>query len=268
MRRAPRLRAAQGRLRIPRGRAMGMAEMAGGGTPATVFERAYASVEGAADVMGAVEAVRFHYGLDNATYHLGQLPAIAVDGPYVKSTYPPAWLTRYLLQGYTRVDPVVIEGFARTLPFDWRDLTMTQKAEALFADFVAHGLSAYGYSVPVLDRNGRRALFSVNAAMEETAWDAFVAAHRSGWSEIAHALHRKAMAEIFGEGIEIPRLTPREMEALILTADGKTAKEIGRILDISDRTVEAYLLSARHKLGAENTVKAIAKAVKLRIINI
>lgn len=233
-----------------------------------VFERAYAAVEKAKDVMAAVMAVRDIYAVDNATYHLGQLPAIAVDGPYVKSTYPAAWLTRYLLQGYTRVDPVVIQGFARVLPFDWRDLEMSPQAEALFADFIAHGLAAFGYSVPVVDRNGRRALFSVNAAVTEDEWDAFVMRHKAGLAEIAHALHRKAMAEIFGEGIEIPRLSPREMEALILTADGKSAKEIGRALGISDRTVEAYLLSARHKLGAENTVKAIAMAVKLRIINI
>ena len=39
---------------------------------------------------------------------------------------------RYLIQGYTRVDPVVIEGFTRTLPFDWRDLTMTAQAADLF----------------------------------------------------------------------------------------------------------------------------------------
>lgn len=242
--------------------------MAGGKQPENLFERAFAAVEAAPDVMAAIVAVRDIYGLDNATYHLGQLPAIAVDGPYVKSTYPDAWLTRYLIQGYTRVDPVVIEGFARTLPFDWRDLTMTDQAQALFRDFVAHGLASRGYSVPVIDRNGRRALFSVNADMAEDDWTAFVQQHRVGFNEIAHALHRKAMDEIFGEGIEIPRLSPREMEALILAADGKSAKEIGRKLRISGRTVEAYLLSARHKLGAANTVKAIAIAVKLRIINI
>lgn len=236
--------------------------------PDRTFERAFGAVEAAPDVMAAVEAVRDIYGLDNATYHLGQLPAIAVDGPYVKSTYPAAWLTRYLIQGYTRVDPVVVEGFARTLPFDWRDLTMTGEAQALFEDFVSHGLAAFGYSVPVIDRNGRRALFSVNAAMEEEEWTAFVQQRRVGFNEIAHALHRKAMDEIFGEGIEIPRLSPREIDALILAADGRSAKEIGRKLGISARTVEAYLLSARHKLGAANTVKAIAMAVKLRLISI
>ncbi len=242
--------------------------MQGSGQPDRLFEKAFVDAEAAPDVMAAVLAVRDAYGVDNVTYHLGQLPAIAVDGPYVKSTYPAEWLTRYLIRGYTRVDPVVIEGFSRTLPFDWRDLAMTEAATELFADFVAHGLSAHGYSVPIVDRNRRRALFSVNAAMDEESWDAFVSRHRPGWMELAHLLHRKAMTEIFGEGIEIPNLTPREMEALILTADGKSAKEIGRKLGISSRTVEAYLVSARHKLNAENTVKAIAKAVKLRIINI
>jgi len=237
------------------------------GDTTSQYEKAYLAVDLAESVEAAVVAIRDIYGLDNATYHLGQLPGSLVDGPYVKSTYPAAWLTRYLLKGYVRVDPVVTEGFARMLPFDWKELAMTPQAADLFADFQAHGLAARGYSVPIIDKLARRALFSVNARMDDHAWAAFIGENGAGIAEIAHKMHRKAMEEIHQDN-PLPRLGPRELECLIWSAQGKTAKETARMLKVSELTVRDYLLSARLKLDAENITKAIAKAVRLRMINI
>lgn len=44
-------------------------------------------------------------------------------------------------------------------------------------------------------------------------------------------------------------LTPREREVLVLTAEGKSSREVGELLSRSARTVETQLLSARRKLG-------------------
>lgn len=237
------------------------------GEATSQYEKAYLAVDTANSVEAAVVAVRAIYGLDNATYHLAQLPGSLVDGPYVKSTYPAEWLTRYLIKGYVRIDPVVTEGFSRMLPFDWSELTMTPQAADLFADFQAHGLAAQGYSVPVIDKLARRALFSVNARMSDKEWAAFVHENGAGIAEIAHKIHRKAMEEI-NQSYPLPRLGPRELECLTWSAQGKTAKETARLLNVSEVTVRDYLLSARLKLDAENITKAIAKAVSLRLINI
>jgi DNA-binding CsgD family transcriptional regulator len=237
----------------------------------SLFEQALAAIsaaEGQSDpVLVSVIAIREIYGLANVTYHLGQLPGAVVDGPYVKSTYPGEWLSRYLIKGYTRVDPVVLEGFARVLPFDWRELTLTPAAMELFQDFQAHGLEAQGYSVPIVDKLSRRALFSLNGRMEGDAWSEFIAAHGADFAEMAHRLHAMAMEEIFGKS-ELPRFARRELECLIWAAQGKSAKETARILNVSDATVRDYLVSARLKLRADNITGAIAKAVKLRLINI
>lgn len=47
-------------------------------------------------------------------------------------------------------------------------------------------------------------------------------------------------------------LSARELECLVLTANNKTAKEIGKLLCLSPRTVEEYLLSLRTKLGCNS----------------
>lgn len=52
-------------------------------------------------------------------------------------------------------------------------------------------------------------------------------------------------------------ITPREFECTLLLADGKTAKEIARILNISHRTVESYLLHVRKKLDCHSKAEIV-----------
>ena len=54
-------------------------------------------------------------------------------------------------------------------------------------------------------------------------------------------------------------LSPRDREIAILTCEGRTAKEIARLLDLSPRTVEAYLAKLKHKLAARNVVELVAR---------
>ncbi len=59
-------------------------------------------------------------------------------------------------------------------------------------------------------------------------------------------------------------LTEREREVLTWAADGKTAWEIGCILNLSQRTVEWHFREAYRKLGATNRSQAIALMVNSR----
>jgi LuxR family transcriptional regulator, quorum-sensing system regulator BjaR1 len=61
-------------------------------------------------------------------------------------------------------------------------------------------------------------------------------------------------------------LTPREREVLGWVARGKSAWEIGAILNIAKRTVDEHVANAIRKLGAANRIQAIAIAVRDRII--
>ena len=57
------------------------------------------------------------------------------------------------------------------------------------------------------------------------------------------------------------RLTPREREVLHWIVEGKTNGDIGRILEISSRTVEKHCESIFRKLGIENRYSAIVLAL-------
>lgn len=67
--------------------------------------------------------------------------------------------------------------------------------------------------------------------------------------------------------LERPKLTPRELEALRWTMEGKTAWEVGTILGISERTAVLHLQNAMHRLEATNKHQAVLKALRLGLIH-
>lgn len=66
---------------------------------------------------------------------------------------------------------------------------------------------------------------------------------------------------------ERPALTPRELEALRWTMEGKTAWEVGAVLGISERTAVLHINNAMHKLGCVNKHQAVLKALRLGLID-
>jgi len=67
-------------------------------------------------------------------------------------------------------------------------------------------------------------------------------------------------------GNDRPALTPRELEALRWTMEGKTAWELGAILGISERTAVLHVNNAMHKLGCNSKHQAVLKAMRLGLI--
>jgi DNA-binding CsgD family transcriptional regulator len=63
-----------------------------------------------------------------------------------------------------------------------------------------------------------------------------------------------------------PPLSPRELECLRWTSEGKTAWEVGRIIGISEQTAVRHLNNATHKLGCVNKHQAMAKALRRGLI--
>ena len=63
-----------------------------------------------------------------------------------------------------------------------------------------------------------------------------------------------------------PRLTEREREVLRLVADGRSNKEIGAKLRISERTAKFHVTAILTKLGAGNRAQAVAIAKERRLV--
>ena len=183
--------------------------------------------------------------------------------PYLAVTYSSDWVEHYRTRGYLKIDPVIQTGLRRLLPIDWDelgrddDITLRQ----FFGEAAEFGLGRKGMSFPVHGHGGDRALFSVSAGFSDREWQW---ARRTAFRQfpvIAACLH-DAVLRIEGALRPQPHLSPREIECLQWTSEGKTVWECGMILGLSPHTVRCYLESARHKLGASSNTHAVSLALK------
>jgi two-component system NarL family response regulator len=63
-------------------------------------------------------------------------------------------------------------------------------------------------------------------------------------------------------------LSPREIEVLKWIAEGKSNKEIGALLFISEGTVKTHVLSIHEKLGVGDRTEAVVTAIKRGILRV
>ncbi len=206
-----------------------------------------------------IAGLRDHYRVDHAVYHW-----VSADGQqYGCGTYSQEWCIRYVVEDYIRIDPVVLGCFQRFHPVDWKQLDWSSRAAQAFAsDAEEHGVGNQGFSVPVRGPNGQFALFSVSTSANDEAWAEFTERNQRDLILIAHYFNQKALDLASVRAPEPAKpLSPREVDALTFLAMGYGRGQVAEMLKISEHTLRAYIESARFKLGALNTIHAVAKAL-------
>lgn len=227
----------------------------------------FKALEGASelsDLQQVIETFRDHFGVDHVVYHW----VSGAGDQYGCGTYAPEWVQRYLDREYLRVDPVVQGCYQRFHPVDWKRLDWSGKAARAFQkDAIAHGIGNQGYSVPVRGPNGQFALFTVSHNCSDEGWAAFTEAHRRDLILIAHYFNQKAL-ELEPDRQPEPSqaLSPREVDVMTFLAMGYSRAQVAQTLAISEHTLRVYVESARFKLGASNTVHAVARALSRGLI--
>ncbi|BCH29801.1 LuxR family transcriptional regulator [Mesorhizobium sp. L-8-10] len=236
------------------------------GLEATLEE--IAAVSDSAQIPSLLQHVAERYGLKTVAYlGTGTLDRKAPRRePYIAVTYPPEWVERYRTQGYLKIDPAIQIGLRRLLPVDWDEFGDGDRAlRQFFGEALEFGLGRRGISFPVHGCRGDRALLSVTADFSNSEWHW---ARRTAFRHfpiIAAHLHDAVLST---EGVfrTQPHLSPREIECLQWTSEGKTVWECGVILGLSPHTVKCYLESARHKLGASSNTHAVSLALKFGLL--
>jgi DNA-binding CsgD family transcriptional regulator len=217
-----------------------------------------------AELQDAVLRIREFLQIDHLIYHW----VSNTGDQFAVGTYSAEWTARYVENDYQRIDPVIIGAYQRFHPFDWRRLDWSMKsAKTLMEDAAAHGVGNQGFSVPLRGPNGQFALFTANHSCDPPTWDAFIETFRRDLLLVAHAFNQKAL-EFESDRVPgvRPSLSPREIDAMTLLALGYGRAQVAQSLAISEHTLRVYIESARHKLGAINTVHAVARALSLGLI--
>jgi DNA-binding NarL/FixJ family response regulator len=68
------------------------------------------------------------------------------------------------------------------------------------------------------------------------------------------------------DGLERDPITPRERQVLQLVAEGKTAKEVGQVLNISTKTAETHRARIMEKLNIHETAGLVRYAIRSGLI--
>ncbi|MCU0790035.1 MAG: LuxR family transcriptional regulator [Nitratireductor sp.] len=219
------------------------------------------------DFLGSLLSIREFFGVDHAVYHLAPFAGTGAELPFVRATYSPQWIIRYIKANYVAIDPVVQCATVSANGFFWSDIDVEgAEIEAFFLDALQHGVGNCGYTHPVVDRSGNRAIFTLNSQDDPRAFQERLAPMAGRIAELALILHNRALAEP-SSGNPARRLSRRETECLNWIARGKDAASIAEILHISEHTVRDYLKSARTKLACSTIAQAVYEATRLNLIN-
>lgn len=208
-----------------------------------------------AEELGATE-----YSLFFAVMRAGR-PALAAA---IDSAYPGASETsRRLVDAVP--EPIIARLLDNSTPFAWHDgaeRVQPRLAGLRWDSLVIDGAAGVsGLVFPVFtEKNQRGAVFFTGGAPRAQGamiWDI----HGRCLQHFAVVARLRPLSPT-----RVPAISKRELECLKLTAGGHTSEEIAAALGLSVHTANQYLANIAQKLNAMNRIHAVAKAIKLGII--
>lgn len=179
---------------------------------------------------------------------------------------PAEWVARYR-DGKARISAVQRHADRATEMFRMSEVTesgtLTDEQRALLQSAREAGLTD-GFVIPTHGRLLRNARFLLTCA---TSLEAIDNADRPLLEAAARQAHHRIDGFLASE-LEVPSLSPREVEILHWIGAGKTNAEIGTILAISPPTVATYVKRLFHKLDVGDRVSAAVKGLKLGLVHV
>lgn len=191
---------------------------------------------------------------------------VTFSQPYVFALngFPSGWLEAHQELGYLENDPVVAHISKTFKPFFWDELTQRVGLDDEFFEHAKSYNLNSGLSMPIRGDKGEIAVMNVATSKliddDELYRDELMVAMQWYLPRLHERVHELVLDQP-QSGFDV-NLTKREQSCLRWVGDGKTSWEIGKILNISERTVVFHLKNATTKLQASNRQEAFAKALR------
>ena len=195
-------------------------------------------------------------GADHFGVHFLPRPEDQLEDVSIAWQIPEEWRALYLRENFWRWDPAFRFARRTTLPFDWASVPYDPERERGITEVIERARDfkvEKQITIPVPGLCGIVGIVGIEGCHFDD---------RELFKPLLHVLalhvfHRleKLIGRRHAKGA---CLTEREREVLAWAAEGKTAWEIGCILNLSQRTVEWHMRQVCKKLGASNRLQAIA----------
>lgn len=182
------------------------------------------------------------------------------------TNYDPDWVARSLGEGFFAHDPVHRASMKTATGFLWSDIPnmirLTAAQSKILGAARSYGLIE-GYTVPVHVPGEYRGTCSFGASsLDHLRPNALLLANMMGiWAFEAARRILRARSLVPAEPREVPNLTERQRDSLVLVARGKADGEIGILLGISAATAHEHVENVRRAYGYAQRPYLIARAL-------
>jgi len=183
-----------------------------------------------------------------------------VDDSVLMNSRPDEWSAAYITCNCVRNDPMVRELFQTYNPFAWSDVTDSRKlvkSEHAVMELARDFKMDCGFVVPIFDTSGNTGLISIaglNVDMNEQLRGALTLASTYVHNRLC-TMKRKLREDDV-------RMTARELEVLKWISVGKSDWQIGKILNISAKTVNYHVENVKRKFGVATRIQAVVAAMR------
>ena len=195
-------------------------------------------------------------------HFLGDAEFITVDNT------PQAYVESFHLPEKGRRDPVSQHCKRQSVPIIWDQETYVRDGQGELWEEQARFGYRNGIALALHMPDGRHFMLGVDRDRPVPPDPVEITRVVAELQLFAVFAHESALRILLPQPSEAstPSLTPRELEALRWTMEGKTAWEVGALLGISERTAVLHVNNAMHKLGCVNKHQAVLKALRLGLI--
>jgi DNA-binding CsgD family transcriptional regulator len=228
-----------------------------------------ASAESIPEIHAFLALLCDKYGFDYFLFAIQLRDSFVMPYKFIISGYPEEWRQHYVTNAYEKIDPTVLHCATSVVPYFWEDAwkdEQSQKARTLMAAGRDYGLSS-GVSIPVHTPRGESAMLSLASCKDHSESGTLISKAMPMLHAISfHLLEAVLRTVKTVELPPVPKLSQRETECLLWTAEGKTSWETSQILGISERTVVFHLQNVVDKLQVSNRLHAVVRAVSRGLI--
>ncbi len=188
--------------------------------------------------------------------------------PTVAVKWPPDWCDRYFNRKYHAIDPVVRRTPMHTRPFLWDQLAdrhQLQPDERRVLEEAREAGLKHGMSVPLFGPLGRVSVVSFASPSDDADPQARMR-HLNALACLFHTASGEIARPSNNDCDRKVALSQREISCLRWVSEGKSSWEIGKILRISENTVNFHIKNAMRKLDATSRIQAVVTAIRLDVL--
>jgi DNA-binding CsgD family transcriptional regulator len=181
--------------------------------------------------------------------------------------FSPEWLALYERSDFRSMDPIPARTFEHGAMLTWADAMArwpNRPAEQkFFAAMREYGL-IHGFGLPLFGPRGRTAYASLDFGKPLETIDPDTLGLVRATAQLGH----QRLCILIDQSRDPVELSEREREVLEWMARGKSTNDIGAILDLSPETVRTYRDRVHQKLGVNDRIGAVVRALKLGLVRI